>query len=177
MSNDEKLRSAALDYADNGWRVIPLHTIERGACSCGKASCADPGKHPRLTEWQHRASTDPDQIARWWRQWPNANVGIATGETSNLWVLDIDNKESVQVGLAIVGRGEQSLREMQQDHVVPNRDVPSWWSQLYGSNTPNDRKEPVASPQVVTIPARVHLVEVGDIGSDNPRYTTVKLKS
>jgi len=62
-------------------------------------------------------------------------------------------------------------------HVVPNRDVPSWWSQLYGSNTTNDRKEPVASPQVVTIPARVHLVEVGDIGSDNPRYTTVKLKS
>jgi hypothetical protein len=37
------------------------------------------------------ASTDPGQIRRWWSRWPEANIGIPTGERSGLLVLDIDD--------------------------------------------------------------------------------------
>ena len=36
------------------------------------------------------ASAHSSQIDLWWRWWPNANVGIATGVASGLLVLDID---------------------------------------------------------------------------------------
>jgi putative DNA primase/helicase len=32
----------------------------------------------------------PEQIEAWWRCWPNANVGVATGAVSGIWVLDVD---------------------------------------------------------------------------------------
>ena len=36
------------------------------------------------------ASTLSWQIQRWWKFWPSANVGIATGVASGLLVLNID---------------------------------------------------------------------------------------
>jgi putative DNA primase/helicase len=83
--------AAALNYAERGWHVIPLHDVTAGACSCvDGASCSTPGKHPRITRWQHRASADAATMAEWWRRWPAANVGIATGARSGLLVLDVD---------------------------------------------------------------------------------------
>ncbi len=34
-----------------------------------------------------------DQIQRWWRRWPDANVGIVTGAVSGLVVLDVDPRK------------------------------------------------------------------------------------
>jgi len=70
--------AAALEYAEHGWRVLPVR-----------------GKQPLLPGWSRpdgsgAASTDPDQIRAWWTRWPTANVGIATGPASDLAVLDID---------------------------------------------------------------------------------------
>lgn len=85
------LLAAALDYARRGWRVLPLHDVTAGVCSCRDGvACRTPGKHPRLAKWQHAASTDAGLIAGWWSVWPTANVGIATGRRSNLCVLDVD---------------------------------------------------------------------------------------
>jgi putative DNA primase/helicase len=42
-----------------------------------------------LTHGHLEASTDPDQIKRWWRRWPNALAGVAAG-MSGLVCLDID---------------------------------------------------------------------------------------
>jgi hypothetical protein len=56
------------------------------------------------------ATTDPSQIKVWWQQWPDANVGIATGPESGLVVLDID----VDVDKGI--DGEASLRELEAGH-------------------------------------------------------------
>ena len=39
--------SAALDYAERGLRVFPLHGIGPDGCTCGDATCTSPGKHPR----------------------------------------------------------------------------------------------------------------------------------
>ncbi len=38
----------------------------------------------------HDATTDVRTIARWWRQWPYASIGIPTGKRSGWLVLDID---------------------------------------------------------------------------------------
>ena len=34
---------------------------------------------------------DPQKIKRWWSRWPEANIGIATGEPSGLLVIDVDH--------------------------------------------------------------------------------------
>ena len=82
---------AALAYARLGWAVLPLHTPGRdGACSCGRKTCSSVGKHPRTAHGVHDATKDKAQILDWWREWPDANVGIATGAASGLIVVDID---------------------------------------------------------------------------------------
>lgn len=81
----------ALKYAKRGWRVIPLHTpTAEGVCSCKKPTCSKAGKHPRLREWQHKATTDEGTIRGWWIDWPNANIAVVTGVASKLVVIDID---------------------------------------------------------------------------------------
>lgn len=80
----------ALAYAARGWRVFPIYECrETGTqCSCGSRKCASPGKHPRTKTGLKEATLDAAQIRSWWRQWPDANVGIATG--NGLLVVDID---------------------------------------------------------------------------------------
>jgi len=79
---------AALDYALRGWRVLPLHTPRHHGCSCGRAGCPSAGKHPRTIHGVATATCDAGIIRAWWRRWPDANVGIATGR--RLVVLDVD---------------------------------------------------------------------------------------
>lgn len=74
-------RDAANKYASIGWLVIPwAPTIIDGKLR----------KAPCIEEWQTLASTDADIIARWWREFPQAQVGIHLG-LSGLAVIDIDN--------------------------------------------------------------------------------------
>lgn len=70
--------------------VVPLHSVkDDGRCSCGKPDCGSPGKHPRTQNGIKDASNEESVVARWWRQHPEANVGMAT---DGLLVLDIDQK-------------------------------------------------------------------------------------
>lgn len=46
-------------------------------------------KSPRIANGLHGASRDPEQIATWWGQWPDALIGVVTGP-SGLVVLDLD---------------------------------------------------------------------------------------
>lgn len=41
------------------------------------------------------ATTDEATIEEWWSQTPNANIGIATGKTSGLYVIDVDRHGDV----------------------------------------------------------------------------------
>lgn len=80
---------AALDYAQQGLRVLPLHTIVQGGkCSCGNEACASPGKHPLTPHGVKDASCEEKVVRNWWQRWAFANVGIATG--GGLVVIDID---------------------------------------------------------------------------------------
>lgn len=94
------MADAAVRYAQMGWPVFPLHTPEfddlpwggsnEVRCSCGNAECKPVGKHPRLADGFKGATTDEDQIRQWWKTWPDANIGIATGLRSGLLVVDVD---------------------------------------------------------------------------------------
>ncbi|HQG04505.1 MAG TPA: bifunctional DNA primase/polymerase [Thermoleophilia bacterium] len=82
---------AALDYAiHRNWAVLPLYSVRDGACTCGKADCTSPGKHPRTAHGLRDATTDAATITSWWQQWPKANVGVATGAASGFFALDVD---------------------------------------------------------------------------------------
>jgi hypothetical protein len=86
------LLDAALAYARHGIPVLPVHTpVPGGGCSCRRADCARPGKHPRLRHGLTEASTDPRRIEQWWARWPLANVGLRTGVVMD--VADVDSAE------------------------------------------------------------------------------------
>jgi hypothetical protein len=84
------LRDWALFYAGRAWPVLPLHGIRDGECACGDPSCSSAGKHPLLPHGSKDATTDPQVIRDWFRRWPGANVGVATG--GQLVVLDVDGE-------------------------------------------------------------------------------------
>jgi hypothetical protein len=66
--------SLALFWAGLGHRVMPVwHNTKR----------------PWIKAWQDEASTDPEKIRGWWRSYPNARVGLATG-APGCDVVDID---------------------------------------------------------------------------------------
>jgi hypothetical protein len=94
---------AAVEYAGRGWHVLPLHSPTQGGCSCGRADCSSVGKHPRTRSGLKEASRDLAVIRAWWKRWPDANIGVATGPESGLLVLDVDGKA-----------GEDSLIELER---------------------------------------------------------------
>ena len=88
MDNNRTL-DCALYYISRGWPVIPLHRIKDGCCTCGKADCSSPGKHPVTPNGTKDASIDPAQIHKWFDK-EGWNIGICAGEESGLVILDID---------------------------------------------------------------------------------------
>ena len=70
--------NAARALARLGWPVLP---------------CAPNGKEPLTRNGVKGATTDDVRIGQWWRKWPDANVGVATGAPGPT-VLDIDDPEA-----------------------------------------------------------------------------------
>ena len=87
--------NAAIQFAERGWRVFPCHTMTENRCSCGKPECNSEAKHPRTRNGLKAATCDAGRIKRWWRRWADANVAVATGEGSGIFVLDIDGDEGL----------------------------------------------------------------------------------
>ena len=83
------LEAAARSYATRGWRVLPLS-----------------GKIPLLKEWPTLATTDHETICTWWTHYRNANVGIATGKESGLFILDVD----------VAKGGDETLRTLEAQY-------------------------------------------------------------
>ncbi|MDD5759169.1 MAG: DUF3987 domain-containing protein [Desulfobulbaceae bacterium] len=65
---------AALSYAKQGWPVFPCNV----------------NKTPKTKNGFKDATTDEKIIQDWWRQFPDASIGVATGSASWLFVLDVD---------------------------------------------------------------------------------------
>jgi hypothetical protein len=76
VSREDANLRAALAYARIGWRVFPVVPLE---------------KVPACPHGVNDATTDPEQITRWWARNPARNVAIATGAPGPD-VLDIDRR-------------------------------------------------------------------------------------
>jgi hypothetical protein len=76
---------AALACARRGIPVVPLHhPVVAGqppvvACSCQEPGCPWAGAHPITVDGVADATIDPLRITWWWRRFPAANLGLATG--------------------------------------------------------------------------------------------------
>ena len=93
---------AALEYAAYGWRVIPIRPG---------------GKHPPMTAWQDAATYNKTTITAWFTgPYAGYGVGIATGEQSGIWVLDVDVADGKQ--------GDETLHQLEQTY-GPLPDTPT----------------------------------------------------
>jgi hypothetical protein len=79
---------AARRLARMGWPVIPVKPES---------------KEPLTAHGVRDASTDDVRIGQWWRKWPDANLGIATGRPGPQ-VLDIDDPDAAGDKLAELRR-------------------------------------------------------------------------
>jgi hypothetical protein len=84
----------ALRYTALQWVVFPLHSIFDGKCGCGNEKCRAVGKHPRV-KWSKLRTADPVAVESWWRRWPHAGIGCATGP-SGLAVFDLDGPKGLE---------------------------------------------------------------------------------
>jgi hypothetical protein len=93
----------AAAYVQCGWKVIALHDVTAGCCSCRDGQyCGSPGKHPVGERWQVDHIGDVPSVYAAWAARPSANVGIVTGPASGVWVLDVDPVHGGNEGLALL---------------------------------------------------------------------------
>lgn len=114
---------AALDVVSHGWVVIPVHAVDEkqaGRCTCRRAKCPHPGKHPWEKSWQEsRYISYQDCYAIWVDKYIGShhlptllghdvdiNVGILTGSPSRIAIIDIDPRNG----------GNETLAELEKEH-------------------------------------------------------------
>jgi hypothetical protein len=111
----EMFLNYALEYAGLGLPVIPLHPInQKGYCSCGMArDCGSPGKHPKTKNGLKDASTDIEQIKKWWAKESvlPSNIGVVTGGESGLVVVDVDGDEGFEA------LGKERIEDLKNESV------------------------------------------------------------
>ena len=89
---ENQLVADALRFAESGLLVFPLHAVKDGKCTCAKADCSSPAKHPRTVRGLKQASKDLTLVRNLFSNFTfaSSNIAILTGKESNLVVVDID---------------------------------------------------------------------------------------
>ncbi len=119
----DQLLNAAIRYAEMGYPVFP---------------CVPGGKVPLTKRGFKDASTDTEQIESWWREHPNANIGVAT---AGLLVVDIDGEENSWLAddpekMADLVRGPLSLTPGGGRHHLFRQPEGKVWSNTSGRLAP-----------------------------------------
>lgn len=84
-----------LKYIDMGWKLVRIHGVdESGRCTCGRAVCATPGKHPYFHDWPALATNDEETIFSWFRDCPHTNLGLLLGPESGVIDVEIDGDDA-----------------------------------------------------------------------------------
>ena len=121
--------------------IFPIHgTKDDGTCTCNNPKCTNIGKHPATPDGFKSASKDIEKVKRLWAGRKGLNVGVATGEASGIFVVDIDSAEG-EIELAKIvtlpstytvttGRGKHLYFKYPKDkkikngaHVIPGVDI------------------------------------------------------
>jgi putative DNA primase/helicase len=129
---------AALRYARQGWQVFPLN---------GKVPFPD-------THGWHDATTNARQIKRWWKQWPDANIGGACSSEHGPLAIDLDEPK----------KNEYPARELLKKlKITPTRIVQSRPGRQHWYFEPNGT--PVTRRPRVTYKGKKYALDVlGDGG-------------
>ena len=80
--------SAIKNAAESGH--LPTAAVTMARAGIPVFPCVRGGKQPLTAHGFHSATTDLDQVRRWWTRMPEANIGIPTGAPSGLVVVDVD---------------------------------------------------------------------------------------
>jgi len=111
VEKHQEIKRNALLYAEHGFKIVPVHGVipdpdAKGTklCTCGDPDCEKIGKHPRISEWQRKASNDQTRIRSWFERWPDMNYGIIPG--NGVFVLDVDERNG----------GFDTLRELESQY-------------------------------------------------------------
>lgn len=95
---DNTMLNAAIEYASRGWAVFPLEVR---------------GKTPITSHGVNDATTNFEQIKKWWKRTPDANIGLACGLISGgLYVIDVDRKANGVDGLDSLYEWERENGEL-----------------------------------------------------------------
>ena len=87
-----------------------MYGARHGRCSCHKGdACPSPGKHPLTPHGLRDASSKRAVIKRWWRDNPDAGIGIAVGPKSGLIAIDIDPRNG---GTTTLQKKEKELGKL-----------------------------------------------------------------
>jgi putative DNA primase/helicase len=70
------LGTEALFCAERGWHVFP---------------CSPKSKRPLTENGLNDATRDSSIIQGWWKKWPGAMIGVATGSQSGFFAIDLDH--------------------------------------------------------------------------------------
>lgn len=100
----------AQHYVGQDWPVFPCRSHAEEHVDQATGEIITLGEKTPLTPNGFKGATRfPRIIERWWSDWPNAAVGLPTGEKTGFFALDIDNKPGG-------ANGFDWLSEMEAEH-------------------------------------------------------------
>jgi Bifunctional DNA primase/polymerase, N-terminal len=105
------LMEHAIGYASRGWHVFPLKLREKVS---HKSAAHSDGR-----KWGQ--TTDAGEIGRDFAQWPDANIGIVTGEASGFFVVETDTADGH--GEGVDGAGELAKLEAKHGALPATREA------------------------------------------------------
>lgn len=76
-------KEAALELAEAGFSIVPI----------------SPASKRPLEKWKglQEEAADEEVIGRWWSDYPDADVGVVTGQVSGIVVIDCDSDEAIEL--------------------------------------------------------------------------------
>lgn len=100
----------AQHYVAQGWPVFPCRSHAEEHVDQATGEIITLGEKTPLTPNGFKGATRfPRIVERWWSEWPDAAVGLPTGEKTGFFALDIDNKPGG-------ANGFDWLAEMEAEH-------------------------------------------------------------
>lgn len=156
----------ALAYARKGWKVFPAWWCSfASTCACPKGGgCPSPGKHPMTRSGYKDATDNAETITEWWQASPHANIAIATGEPSGLFVLDVDGEE-----------GQRSISRLIRRHgrppPTPAAVTGAGGRHVYWRHDPSGKNRARVAPGLDIRSTGGHVIAPPSLHESGDRYT------
>ncbi|MCJ7871455.1 bifunctional DNA primase/polymerase [Phaeobacter sp. J2-8] len=91
---------------------VALSLAARGLAICPVRQWGNDDGWKPIARFPELATSDPAQIRKWWRDWPEARVALITGERNGISVLDVDVKNGKDGLLSLSTLGFDDHRTM-----------------------------------------------------------------